>query len=253
MEALIGPSVAASRGCDCCNGEQSVSAQSSIVAGQFSALQPVAVRNVAAAGGNTLGFAGNPSALSASSGPIRMLDPSQQAAAVAVYGTSLDFSTIFITDKTGLGNRPFTVAFPDKGQIVQIMNCGTFSPSKDTLIHELCHVWQSQHHSDKFRYMVNAVDSQAGAAVANAAAVADDPIVMLNKDFPLFWPFDAYASNPGLPFTSLAAEQMASAVERGVSAIVAHVRGIAMNAVDPACVTALSKPGFADRRMPGVK
>jgi hypothetical protein len=170
-----------------------------------------------------------------------------------VYGESLDFSSIFISNITGFGGRPFTVAFKDTNQIVQIMNCGTFAPDRKTLIHELAHVWQSQHHSDNFRFMVNAVDSQAGAVVASTAAAIDDPIVILNSDFPAFYPFDAYAYNPGLPFANMAAEQMAKAVENGETAVVAHVKSVTMNMIDSSCMAALSKPGFADRRMPGVK
>jgi Putative peptidoglycan binding domain len=93
----------------------------------------------------------------------------------------------------------------------------------------------------------------AGAAVASAAAAVDDPFVILNKDFPAFWPFDAYAYHPSLPFANLAAEQMASAIEHKEPAIISHIQAIAMNALDSSLVTALSKPGFADRRLKGVK
>jgi hypothetical protein len=152
-----------------------------------------------------------------------------------------------------LGGRPFTVAFPAQGTTVQVMNCGTFSPGKDTLIHELAHVWQSQHHSNKLLYMANAVQSQAAAVAANLAEVRNDPFIALNKDFPTFFPFDAYAYNPSTSFSGLAAEQMAKAIENGETAIVAHVKGISANAVDPTCVSALSSARIADHRTPGVK
>jgi Zn-dependent peptidase ImmA (M78 family) len=183
-----------------------------------------------------------------------MLDSGQQTKATAVYGSSLDFSSIFISNKTGLGGRPFTIAFPDQSDIVQIMNCGTFSPSDATLIHELAHVWQSQHHSNKFQFMANAVKSQSLAAASNAAAAITDPLVALNKDFPLFYPFDAYSyDSTSMSFGSMAAEQMASAIENGEKTIVAHAKSIGMNAVDPLCVSGLSAARFADRRLPGVK
>ena len=133
------------------------------------------------------------------------------------------------------------------------MNCGTFSPGKLTLIHELGHVWQSQHHSNKLQYMANAVKSQAAAVAANLAEALNDPFIALNKDFPTFFPFDAYAYHPSTTFSSLAAEQMASAIENGEAAIVSHVKSIGQNVVDPSCVTALSSPRIADHRLPGVK
>src|SRR5205807_766182 len=102
-------------------------------------------------------------------GPIRMLSPMQKAVVDSVFGKSLDVSRIFISNKTGAQNRPFTVAFPDQGQTVQIMNLGTFSPNGNLLIHELTHVWQSQHHTNPYQFMKNSIASQAIAATANAA------------------------------------------------------------------------------------
>ena len=169
-----------------------------------------------------------------------------------MYGASLDFSTILLSSKSGLSNRAFTVAVPIAGRVFQVLNCGTFEPDDNTLIHELAHAWQSQHHANKFHYMVNAVRSQAAAVAANTAAALADPMVMLNRDFPLFYPFDAYAYPRGTAFSALAAEQMAAAIERGATAIVAHVRSVGMNAVDPSCVTALSSPRIADRRLRNV-
>lgn len=235
-------------GCKCCNPENFSMGQSREASDFF--------RNQRINSGNQFGFSSGRSSgtsSAASLGILRMLSIGQQADASAVYGASLDFSTIYISNKKGLGNRPFTIAFNNGTEIVQIMNCGTFSPRRDTLIHELAHVWQSQHHSNKFRYMVNAVDSQAGAIVASTAAAVSDPFVALNKNFPTFYPFDAYAYHPGLPFSSMAAEQMAKAIENGEGAIVAHVKGVTKNMVDPSLVTALSRTGFADHRLPGVK
>lgn len=224
----------------CANGDPSAAAEAGAIAALFQANVPAIELAVPGAGPG--------------GGPFRMLTPAQRLDAQSVFGTSLDLSAIFISDMSGLGGRPFTVAIDDgTGNVVQIMNCGTFTPRRSTLIHELAHAWQSQHHSDKYRYMVNAVDSQTGAVVASTAAATDDPFVALHVDWPTFWPFDAYAYHPSLPFSSLAAEQMAQAIENGEPAIMAHVKSVPINAVDPACVTALSKPGYADRRMRGVK
>jgi hypothetical protein len=188
-----------------------------------------------------------------SAGPIRRLDEVQIGKAKKVFGDSIDFSSVFITDRAGLGNRPFTMAFKDTNEIVQIINFGTFAPNDDTLIHELAHVWQSQHHSDKFRFMVNAVDCQAGAVVVNSAEVFSDPDVLLHKDHPVQFPRSAYAYTPGLDLDQYAAEQMANAIEHEEKLVVDHAKSITLNAVDSKNVSALTKVQFADRRIPGVK
>ena len=193
------------------------------------------------------------SAVQTSSGPFRILTPAQQSKATAFFGNSLDFSRIFISNKTGLGGRPFTAAFPDSNQVVQIINCGTFSPSDRLLVHELTHVWQSQHHSDQFHFMTNAVGSQGQAVKDNAAEVFSDPDVLLHTDHPVQFPFSAYAFKPGRPFEEYAAEQMANAFELGEGGVRAHIRSIALNAVDAKNVTALSQIRVGDRRKSGIR
>ena len=188
-----------------------------------------------------------------SSNPIRMLTDFQKTTAKSVYGNSLDFSRIFISNKTGFGGRPFTIAFPDSNQIVQIINCGTFAPSQRLLIHELCHVWQSQHHSDQFKFMGNAVKCQGKAVANNTTETFIDPDILLHKDHPVQFPFSAYAYNPGLKLNQYAAEQMANAVEQGEAGVRTHVKSIAMNATDSNNITALNLTVVGDRRQKGVK
>ncbi len=188
-----------------------------------------------------------------SSGPFRFLTDKQRATAKTVYGNSLDFSRIFLSNKTGAGGRPFTVAFPEETQNVTIMNCGTFSPSKTLLIHELCHCWQSQHHGDEFKFMKNSVACQADAVAANTVEVAFDKDVLLHHEHPIQFPFSAYAYHPGSNLSAYAAEQMANAVEHGDPKLVTHVKSVAMNAVDNQNVTALENINTGDRREVGIK
>jgi hypothetical protein len=202
--------------------------------------------------GRFLAF-GQTAAFQDASNHIRLLSPAQQSKATAFFGGSLDFSRIFISNKTGLGNRPFTMAFPDTNQIVQIINCGTFTPSDRLLIHELTHVWQSQHHSDQFQFMANAAGSQGQAVKDNAAEVFSDPDVLLHKDHPVQFPFSAYAYQPGRAVEEYAAEQMANAMELGEASVRSHVRSVALNAVDTKNETALSTMKVGDRRVSGVK
>jgi len=188
-----------------------------------------------------------------STNPLRLLSDAQRNTAKLVYGNSLDFSRIFISNKTGLGGRPFTIAFPDQNQTVQIINCGTFAPSRNLLIHELCHVWQSQHHSDQFKFMRNAVTCQAKALADNAIERFVDPDIKKHKDHPVQFPFSAYAYKTGLAFNKLAAEQMANAVEHGEAGVVAHVRSKVINVIDSDNVTALNLNVVGDRRQAGIK
>ncbi len=184
---------------------------------------------------------------------FRPLTAAQIGTARGVYGSSLDFSRIFISDQTGVGGRPFTVAIPATllSPTVQIINCGTFTPDTATLIHELAHVWQSQHHSSPTQYMTNAVSSQAMAVAANGAEAIIDRTITSNADFPVHFPFSAYAFVPGKPFGEYAAEQIANAVEHGVSAIVSHVKSVGMGAVDGDNQTSLATTRIGDQRAPG--
>jgi hypothetical protein len=169
----------------------------------------------------------------------RSLTSAEETIARSVYGSSIDFSSVLISDKTGLGGRAFvlTIANPF-GNAVQIMNVGV-APSRNTLIHELAHVWQSQHHSSSTRYMINAVESQALAEATN--------LLRGSKSF------SAYGYVPGRPFGEYASEQIAQQVMRGEAAIVAHVRSASARAVDPGNVASLSTARIEDTSMPGVK
>lgn len=223
--------------------------------------QFVAFRQSSAAPTVRMGFAprrsivgGAPSAVtySSNSSPIRMLTETQIAKAKTVYGNSIDFTKVFISDKAGLQNRAFTIAFKDNNQVVQIMNCGTFDPSDKLLIHELAHVWQSQHASDPYKFMKAAVDCQAGAVVANSAETFSDPDVLLHSEHPVNFPYSAYAYLPGLALSQYGAEQMAQACHRGEANIRKHMAGVPANSVDKDNETALGLTSFADRRMSGI-
>ena len=74
---------------------------------------------------------------SAGSGPLRMLTDTQKSTLQPFFGNSVDYSTVFLSDKSGAQGRPFTIACPDTNQTVQIINAGTFTPRDRTLIHEV--------------------------------------------------------------------------------------------------------------------
>ena len=180
---------------------------------------------------------------------IENLTGPQEKQAEKVYGDSLDFSRIYISDGLGLDGRGFTVALdlrpptwlmpnPFPSYWIVIINCGTLSPSTRLLIHELAHAWQSQHHMQPRQFMVNSASSQALAkAVKKWKGSKADP----------------YSYKPGKPFGKYAAEQIAQQVQNGEAAIVSHVASLSRNAIDGANMQSLSVPRYEIEGAPGTK
>jgi len=187
------------------------------------------------------------------------LTPSQIATATGVFGTSIDFTFVLLCDISGVSGRAFTVV---AGPLL-VINCGTFSPPNSTLIHELTHVWQSQHHSDAAEFMRNSVRSQALAVAENEALALVDPTLKTNPKFPSQFPRSPYACITGRPFSEYSAEQIAKQVERNFGAapgtpiatatdpIVSHIKGVARVAVDADNVTGLKTARTEDKRTAG--
>ncbi|SDL47525.1 phage tail tip lysozyme [Pseudomonas indica] len=176
---------------------------------------------------------------------LRFLSAAEQAEARSVYAGSLDFSRIIITDGLGCGGRPFTVAFPVGSDWWVALNQGTVAsfatrPRSDTLIHELAHAWQSQHHgSDPTAFMRNSIINQAGAAALTALGLEAS----------------AYAYIPGKPFAEYGAEQIAEQVEDSYNgtgsptpAVARHVRSVAAGVADPDNEASLSVSTAFERR-----
>jgi hypothetical protein len=99
------------------------------------------------------------------------------------------------------------------------------------LVHELAHVWQSQHHPVAAAFMVNSVESQAAAAVAGGSA---------------------YCYVRGKPFGSYAAEQIAQSAENGEAPIVSHLAGATAGMPDLQNILSLSVPRWETPGAPGV-
>lgn len=181
----------------------------------------------------------------------------------AVFGTSLHYDRIFLSNQTGAQNRPFTIAVPVPplligslpfGGHVQVLNVGT-SPSNDTMIHESGHAWQSQHHSDALQYMKNCIACQAAAVAANGIAGQVDASVTSHKDYPVNYPFSAYAYTPGSSFGTYGGEQIAQQIENNETAIRTHASGIGAGVVDKDNKDSVDTTNvkIADRRVAGVK
>lgn len=167
-------------------------------------------------------------------GGARLLDASEITMATSVYGTSIDYSKVVITDATGGGSRPFTTVLP-LGLIA--LNLGpsayaTPGSNRGLLIHELAHVWQSQHHPSAAAFMANSIASQAAAAAAGGSA---------------------YCYVPGKWFGLYAAEQAAEQAEDGVAAVISHMKGVTAGLPDPANIAGMAVPRFETRGAPGVR
>ena len=167
---------------------------------------------------------------------LRKLDSAtEEPAARSVYGGSLNYGDIYISDALGGGGRPFTTYVPIVGTVI---NAGpalykTPGSSPSLLTHELAHCWQSQHHSDPTQFMLNSLASQAAAEAIGGGA-------------------SAYCYVPGKPFSQYGAEQIAQQVENGVSAIISHISSVSAGAIDAANIASLSVPRWETRGSPGV-
>jgi hypothetical protein len=172
---------------------------------------------------------------------FRRVSPSEESRLRPYYGSSIDYSRVFMTNQTGVNGRAFVLTVWQPGtsrdQAVIYVNIGT-SYSDHTLIHEFGHVWQAQHHSNPLAYMGNALLCQGAAEARNLLPGSSG--------------YSAYAYKPGLAFSSYGAEQMAQMVANGEADIIRHVRGIVMNTIDPDLLPDPKKICIEDQTAPGV-
>jgi peptidoglycan hydrolase-like protein with peptidoglycan-binding domain len=188
---------------------------------------------------------------------FRPLSAAQEKDARAVFGASIDLSRVSLTDALGAGNRPFTFFFLDTTTRASgehwVINLGTLTPATHDLIHELTHVWQSQHHSLRFQFELSSLRDQNAAVDQNKFVAQSDPSVTSDPLFPVHFPFSAYAYVPGKPFGEYGVEQIANMIEQREVSIIAHVKGVGAGVVDPDNVASLATTRIGDRRVPGTK
>lgn len=171
---------------------------------------------------------------------LRGLDPVEESMARAVYGSSLIYGRIFLSNALGGGGRPFTLYVPSPipgisgGTVINIGPSAYATPgsNRSLLIHELAHSWQSQHHPNPAQYMANSIASQAAAAIAGASA---------------------YCYVPGKWFGLYGAEQIAQQVENGEAPIISHVASAAPGGSNFANIASLAVPHWERSGSPGVR
>ena len=196
---------------------------------------------------------------------VALNDTPHKAVAQRVYLDSIHYDRVFFSTALGLQDRPFTVATMAPpftiaslpfGGFIQIINGGP-NPSRDTIIHEMGHVWQSQHHIHGGAYLVNCIRCQAAALEANLAIGAVDPSVTNRKkfDWPGNYPISAYGYRPGAAFESYGGEQIAEQIEKGENAILARIVSVPAGLTDGANVRSLLPTHIRteDLRASGVK
>jgi hypothetical protein len=166
-------------------------------------------------------------------GGARGLSSGELTQARSVYGSSVDYGVVVITDATGGSGRPFTTALPLGFIALNLGSSAYKTPgsNRDLLIHELAHVWQSQHHPSSAAFMANSVLSQGGAAAAGG---------------------DPYCYVPGKWFGLYAAEQIAQQAEDGVSAVTSHMSAASAGSTDAANVASLTVPRWETKGAAGV-
>jgi len=168
---------------------------------------------------------------------MRFLDSTEEGILNGVYGSSLNYNRILLSDGLGGGGRPFTLYMnlPLIGgvTVIQIGSSAYTTPGSNPglLIHEAAHSWQSQHHPSGVAYMVNSIASQAGASAAGASA---------------------YCYVTGKWFGLYAAEQIAEQAEDGITAIRSHMRSVGAGSTDAANVASLAVPRWEVSGGPGV-
>jgi outer membrane protein OmpA-like peptidoglycan-associated protein len=164
---------------------------------------------------------------------LRFLTPAEQCEAMSMFGSSLDFRRILISDGIGFQDRPFTVVAPSYAGSMVIMHLGDTKawdkrPRSPWLIHELTHAWQSQHHGTRpDAFMWNSLKCQAMAFADKIHS-----ILPFTDDFA-----SAYDYVPGKEFSAYSAEQIAQQVEdaysgkgKPTSIVLSTIRSVAMNA-----------------------
>jgi hypothetical protein len=176
---------------------------------------------------------------------IRFLTQEEQDKARTIFGNSLDFMRILVTDGLGIDGREFVMVNPlqslssllssapplPPSTKMQIVNLGP-APSNETFFHELTHVWQSQHHITPEAFMVNAIASQSAAALFGG---------------------EAYAFIPGKLFAQYGAEQVAQQVQKGKTEIIGHIRAFPANMPDPSNLPSPGLPRWETPGAPGVE
>lgn len=155
------------------------------------------------------------------------LSPTQLGIAVATFGASIDYRRVLVVMAPPPGGA-VGLCYPGPGKFRTLFLSNN---SRRLLVHELAHVWQSQHHTDSTQYAKNSLASQALAAALGQ---------------------HEYAYRPGKPFGGYAAEQIAQMVENGHPGVLHQMRLTLPGAVHAGNVASLLLPRCEEYPSEGV-
>ena len=95
---------------------------------------------------------------------MRALTSAEMRLARSVFRETIPYSRVVITDITGAGGAPFTLAAPLGDTWVYALNIGERGYRnaaerrfQRVFIHEMTHVWQGHHGSRPYSFMINSV------------------------------------------------------------------------------------------------
>jgi hypothetical protein len=140
----------------------------------------------------------------------RSLSPEEEALARQVFNDQLPYERIHIANFFLPGNEGVAVTVASGTELIPIKSLTDYtiyfgptvfrdgaetSPTRNTFIHELTHVWQGHHSPFSWQYMVNSILSQGRAIILHGDR---------NK---------AYEFEPGRDWDDYNAEQQANIVE----------------------------------------
>ena len=205
----------------------------------------------------------------------RCLHSVELAFARVWYSNSLVYENIYVSDAEGFGGRSFTIALPwHKGWIV-VLNLGPkgfndpAASNKATLVHELAHAWQSQHHPDPWAFMINSFQCHREALNVTMRSIQNRLYRALGRatglgDLAHFSEASPYAWVPGKRFSDYGSEQIAQQVQdsffppsgatpRTNGAILWHMRTVPAGKPDPANIRSLQRvKGYEYKDTPNV-
>ena len=90
----------------------------------------------------------------------RPLSHPEIAIAQPVFQTSLPWKRIMVSNRLGLGDRPYTLGRTIHVGPVNYCGMDLSIDGKATLVHELTHVWQSEHDSHRAAYIIGSLSAQ---------------------------------------------------------------------------------------------
>jgi hypothetical protein len=191
------------------------------------------------------------------------------------YSNSLVYEDIYVSEAEGVGGRSFTIALPWSTSWMVVLNLGPkgfndpAASNKATLVHELAHAWQSQHHPDPWAFMITSWKCHQEAWEATMRAFRNRSLRAIGQTSDQnisthFSEASPYAWVPGKQFGDYGAEQIAQqvqdslfpagvAVSRTSDVILWHMRTVPPGKPDPANIRSLQRTkGYEYRDTPNV-